>query len=183
MKNNMYKVNILLIIGMSFSQNVFEGYTLFTPQVGAGGDQTTYLMDNNYLIIQSWQHSNTPASMPYLISGDQPGWENTLLIYPYRVDNPSMQNGGVGGAFQCLTWNDELIWEYVLSNEEYQHHHDIEPLPNGNILMIAWERKTAGEAYAAGREEINNPAKTSSLTAFALAPGVLNTTMARSVQS
>ena len=147
----------VLILAVSFSQDVFEGYTLFTPQIGIGGDATTYLMDNDYTIIHSWEHSNGAASMPYLISGDEPGWGNTLLIYPYRVDNPTMESGGVGGAVQCLTWEGELVWEYVLSNSDYQHHHDVEPLPNGNVLMISWEKKTASEGYAMGREEIDNP--------------------------
>ena len=31
-------------------------------------------------------------------------------------------------------------------------HHDIEPMPNGNILIIAWERKSVEETLAAGRE-------------------------------
>jgi hypothetical protein len=30
-------------------------------------------------------------------------------------------------------------------------HHDIEPMPNGNILAIVWERKTEVEAIEAGR--------------------------------
>ncbi len=158
MKNNKYLYILLLVIlGISSSQEVFEGYTLFTPQIGFGGGATTNLMDNEYTIIQSWEHSNGAASMPYLIPGDEPGFENTLLIYPYRVDNPTMESGGVGGAVQCLSWHGELIWEYVLSNDDYQHHHDVEPLPNGNVLMIAWEKKTASEGYAMGREEIDNP--------------------------
>jgi len=158
MKKNLHIIVVLLInLAVSSSQNVFEGYTLFTPQTGIGGGATTYLMDNDYTIIQSWQHSNGPASMPYLVSGDEPGWENTLLIYPYRVDNPTMESGGVGGAVQCLTFEGELVWEYVLSNSNFQHHHDVEPLPNGNVLLIAWEKKSAAEGYAMGREVINNP--------------------------
>ena len=158
MKKNLHIIVVLLInLAVSSSQNVFEGYTLFTPQTGIGGGATTYLMDNDYTIIQSWQHSNGPASMPYLVSGDEPGWENTLLIYPYRVDNPTMESGGVGGAVQCLTFEGELVWEYELSNSDFQHHHDVEPLPNGNVLLIAWEKKTASEGYAMGREVINNP--------------------------
>ena len=146
---------LILCIGF-LNAEVFEGYTLFTPGAGNGGACTTYLIDNNLNNIQTWNHSRSPASMPYLIAGDEPGWENTLLIYPYRVNNPIMQAGGVGGAFEVLTWDGDLVWEYELSNTDYQHHHDIEPLPNGNILMIAWERKTAEEAYAAGRTSLNN---------------------------
>ncbi len=158
MKRNLHIYAVLLMsLAVSSSQDIFEGYTLFTPQIGIGGGATTYLMGNDYTIIQSWEHSNGAASMPYLIPGDESGFENTLLIYPYRVDNPTMESGGVGGAVQCLTWNGELVWEYVLSNSDYQHHHDVEPLPNGNVLLISWEKKTASEAYAMGREEIDNP--------------------------
>ena len=159
MKKNKYLYTVFLVIlGISSSQDVFEGYTLFTPgDGGGGGSVTTYLIDNNYNNIQTWSHSNGPASMPYLISGVELGFENTMLIYPYRVDNPTMESGGVGGGVQCLTWDGELVWDYVLSNSDYQHHHDVEPLPNGNVLLIAWEKKTASEGYAMGREEIDNP--------------------------
>ena len=30
-------------------------------------------------------------------------------------------------------------------------HHDLEPMPNGNVLVLCWERKTKAEAVAAGR--------------------------------
>jgi len=157
--NKKFYIYVIWLITISFSQDVFEGYTLFTPGGGGGaGSATTYLKDNNLNNIQTWSHSNGAASMPYLIPGDEPGWENTLLVYPYRVNNPTMESGGVGGAFDVLTWDGELIWEYELSNEDYQHHHDVEPLPNGNVLMILWEKKTSTEAYAAGRTSLNgNP--------------------------
>ena len=149
---------LLMLLGLLISQDeAFEGYTLFTPQIAAGGSATTLLMKNDGTIRQSWEHEYGAASMPYLIPGEGSGLENSLLIYPYRVDFPTMESGGVGGAVQCLTWDNELVWEYILSNSDYQHHHDVEPLPNGNVLMIAWERKTASEGYAMGREEIDNP--------------------------
>ena len=157
------KKNILILMvfmGMLskiIAQEVFDGYILFTPQIGFGNNSTTKLMDNDLNIIQSWDHPLGPASMPYLIPGDEPGLENTFLLYPYRVSNPTMESGGVGGAVQCLTWDDELVWEHVISNTDFQHHHDVEPLPNGNVLMIAWEKKTATEGFAMGREEIDNP--------------------------
>ncbi|MEO2186711.1 MAG: aryl-sulfate sulfotransferase [bacterium] len=53
-------------------------------------------------------------------------------------------------------WNGDLIWDYNISNETYQHHHDIEPLPNGNILILVWEKKNAAEATEVGRQELNN---------------------------
>jgi hypothetical protein len=38
-----------------------------------------------------------------------------------------------------------------MGDEQRMLHHDIEPLPNGNILAIAYEQKTPDEARAAGR--------------------------------
>ena len=158
--NKLIKYGLFYILLMPLiGQEVFEGYTLFTPGGGGGGggSSTTYLKDNNLNDIQTWSHSNGAASMPYLIAGNEAGWENTLLVYPYRVNNPTMEAGGVGGAFEVLTWDGDFVWGYTLANTNYQHHHDVEPLPNGNILMIAWEKKTATEAYAAGRTSIDNP--------------------------
>ena len=47
MKQNRYIYTVLLVIfGVSFSQEIFEGYTLFTPQIGYGGEgATSYLID------------------------------------------------------------------------------------------------------------------------------------------
>jgi hypothetical protein len=68
-----------------------------------------------------------------------------------------MDAGGVGGGIQIISWDGTILWDYLLSNIDFQHHHDIQPLPNGNILAIAWEPKTASEAYSLGREVIDNP--------------------------
>ena len=97
-------ITILGIFSILSAQEVFDGYTLFTPQIGLGGSATTTLIDNDLNVIQSWDHVHGAASMPYLIPGDEPGYENTFLIYPYRVSSPTMESGGVGGAVQCLTW-------------------------------------------------------------------------------
>ena len=87
--------------------------------------------------------------MPYLLP-------DSTLVYPYRVESPTMGAGGVGGGISKYSWNGDLLWNFEISNNTYQHHHDVEPMPNGNILVIAWERKTADEAYAVGRQSIDN---------------------------
>ena len=105
---------------------------LYTPG-GGGGSNTTYYKDWEGTTVNTWPHSNGPASMPYLMP-------DSTIIYPFRVPNPTMEAGGVGGGIQSQSWDGIILWEYIFSDENYQHHHDIEPLPNGNILMIAWER-------------------------------------------
>ena len=160
---------LILLISLPLTQEVLDGYTIFTPQVGnPNGGAETKLVSNNLNndgtcqndcedIIHTWEHDRGPASMPYLIQGEEPGLENTILVYPYRVQNPTMDSGGVGGGVLLVDWNSNVLWDFVLSNEQYQHHHDVEPMPNGNILMIAWERFEEDEWQQMGRISVDNP--------------------------
>ena len=150
-----YFVKIIYIFSFILSQEAFEGYTLFSPQ-SAGNANQTELIDNEINTIHTWNHTNGPASMPYLVQGSEPGYENTILVYPYRVSNPTMETGGVGGGVQYLDWDGNILWDYELSNNDYQHHHDVQPLPNGNVLMIAWERKYSADWASAGRASVDN---------------------------
>jgi hypothetical protein len=68
-----------------------------------------------------------------------------------------MVSGGVGGIIQLLDWDNNIIWEHTISNQTFQHHHDIEPMPSGNILVIAWNRKYLEEAQSMGRQTIETP--------------------------
>ena len=147
----MKKTLILYIyLPMVLLGQTFNGMTLFAPMQGGGGSSfISYLVNNEMDVIKSWSHSNGAASMPYLL-------QDSTLVYPYRVPNPTMSSGGVGGGISKYNWEGDLLWHYEISNNTYQHHHDIEPLPNGNILVIAWEKKTDTEAYAIGRQSIDN---------------------------
>lgn len=140
------------IISTLFSQEIYEGLLLFSPTAGGGGGSngTTYLMDNNNETVHTWSFTNGAASMPYLMP-------DSSIIYPYRVSSPTMNSGGVGGGVAQIDWDGNVLWNYVVSNSTYQHHHDVEPLPNGNVLIIAWESFTWTEAQAMGRTSINNP--------------------------
>ena len=140
---------LLLLFNISLYADAYDGHTLFTPLDNSVEQTMTYLINNDEEIMQSWNHDQGPASMPYMLT-------NGSIIYPFRVPFPTMEAGGVGGGIQCQSWHGDLLWEYEFSNDTYQHHHDIEPLPNGNVLLIVWERKYAQEAYELGREIINN---------------------------
>ena len=86
---------ILIISSICFSQEIYDGYTLFTPST----ETVTYLMDIDNTIVNSWQHetNNYPASMAYLIEGTLPGLENTILVYPTRCNNVIMDQSVYGG--------------------------------------------------------------------------------------
>ena len=148
MKHKQYLSLICFYSGLLYSQ-AFNGHTLFSPtQGGPGGNGfNSYLINNNFEEINTWEHPRGAASMPYLM-------RDSTLYYPYRVQNPTMSTGGVGGGISKYNWNGELLWSYELANDVYQHHHDIFPLENGNVLVIAWERhaeiQSNGSIYYGG---------------------------------
>ena len=117
------------------------GYVLFAPLLSG----TTYLVDGEGSVVHTWQSRFAPGGSVYLL-------DNGHLLRTGRAwDVPVFKGGGQGGRIQEFTWDGELVWDYLLATEHRLLHHDIEPLPNGNILAIAWESRTALEARRAGR--------------------------------
>ena len=124
-------------------QGAFKGYTLFAPI----DSTTTYLIDNEGRLVNTWQSDDRPAHSVYLL-------ENGHLLRTGSMgprESSTFGAGGAGGHVQEFTWDGELIWDYTYSSDKYLLHHDIEYMPNGHILMIAWESKTRDELIAAGR--------------------------------
>lgn len=118
------------------------GETLFAPI----GSTSTYLVDENGEIVRTWTSTKRPALSCYLLQ------DKSLLRTATQGNNPLFANAaGNGGIIERYDWNNNKIWEFSLDNDNYMLHHDIEYLPNGNILAIAYEYITDEEALAAGR--------------------------------
>jgi hypothetical protein len=130
---------------LSMTADTSSGYTLFTPMDGTG----TYLVDNFGRLINSWSSDKMAGASVYLLPDGSILRCETLL-------NTSFNGGGSGGRIKRTSWNGETIWTYDYSSSSHCQHHDCEPLPNGNILIIAWELKSPSEAGAAGRRTTDN---------------------------
>ncbi len=124
----------------------YEGYTLIYPH----NQPNVFLLNNCGEIVHTWEDSIDfrPGNTAYILP-------NGNLVKTKRYSNISQDSiwAGGGGAFvEIWSWEGDKIWSFELNNENFRLHHDIEVLPNGNILMIAWERKTNEEAILAGRD-------------------------------
>jgi hypothetical protein len=131
------------VVGLISSQaGAFEGYTLFAPLTST----TTYLIDMNGEIVHTWGSQFSPGNSVYLL-------DNGSLL---RTAKPGGRGGdfnagGAGGMVQRIAWDGAIMWQFDYSDGTKRLHHDIEMLPNGNVLMISWELINEADVIAQGR--------------------------------
>tara|TARA_R110002126_G_scaffold64513_13_gene165238 strand:- start:30250 stop:31815 length:1566 start_codon:yes stop_codon:yes gene_type:complete len=122
-----------------------SGYTLITPLLST----KVHLLDLEGNPVHTWNCDEPPGNSVYLMP------DGNLLRAARPKTNTVFRGGGEGGRIQKIAWDGEVLWDYLLSDDTVLHHHDFEPLPNGNLLLIAWEARTRDEAIAAGRHAEN----------------------------
>lgn len=132
---------LLALAALAFAQTPYEGYNLFRSLQST----TAYLMDNDGVFVHSWDAGYLPGNGMYLL-------ENGELFHAGKINNPDFDAPGAGGIVQTFDWDGSVTWEYEYSSTEHLQHHDVEMLPNGNVLMVAWQYKSEAEAIAAGRD-------------------------------
>jgi hypothetical protein len=119
----------------------YEGYTLFSPM----GNKTTYLIDMEGYVIHTWEAEYTPGAYAALL-------ENGNLLRAGSLRGSPATFGGVGGILQEIDWDGNVVWEYKLLNDNEVQHHCFARIPNGNTLILAWERISVEDFIAKGRD-------------------------------
>jgi len=117
-------------------QPLEEGQILYSPMWST----YTYLVDRDGYINNSWNSSYWPGVAVWWVG------EGTIL----RTIRLSGAPGG-GGGVQLVSRNGTVIWDFRYDTDGNLTHHDVKSLPNGDVLLIAWEHKTREEAISAGR--------------------------------
>ncbi|QDU65434.1 aryl-sulfate sulfotransferase [Engelhardtia mirabilis] len=118
------------------------GLTIVAPI----NSRSLHLVDLDGEIVHTWETDHAPGEWCYLLD------DGLLLRSAREDDDPHFRGGGIGGRLQLLAPDGTVRWTHRIANENRHSHHDIEPLPNGNLLVIVWERKSAAEAIARGRD-------------------------------
>ena len=106
----------------------------------------SYLLDTQGKELHRWESAYFPGTNTELLD------DGSILRCARVVNSPGLSAGGQGGRLQRIGWNGALLWDYEFATEQYLHHHDAALMPNGNVLLLAWERKLAAEASARGRD-------------------------------
>lgn len=103
--------------------SVEPGLILYTPMLSA----FTYLVDRDGTVLNTWYSNYFPGLSAYLLP-------NGNVLRPKRMNFEP----GASGGIQEFSSDGTLLWDYTYySNGEYMTHHDVKPLPNGNVLALS----------------------------------------------
>lgn len=131
-------VVILSLIAYTCNAQSFDGYTLYNKQ----NNNNTYLIDGNGDIAHTW-NCNVACNYTVLLK------ENGNIVRGGKYNGNQLNGAAIGGMVQEIDPSGNVVWEYIYSNANHCQHHDI-CLIGDNVLLTAWEVKTASEVTAAG---------------------------------
>lgn len=123
------------------------GYTLIAP---SNSTETT-LINLDGEVVHSWPSIYLPGQSVYLLD------DGSILRTGEDETNYTFDFPGRGGIIERISWEGELLWSVRVSDQNRSAHHDIEPMPNGGVLVIAWERLSAENAIALGKDSNSLP--------------------------
>lgn len=123
--------------------------------VVVNGAKTSFLADKRGNILKTW-------NFDIGLGNDLELLPDGKLLGIFKASNLSFSFGGFGGIIRIINVDGSIYWEFNYHSENYLAHHDVEMLPNGNVLLIAWERILAQDATNMGINT-NNDVYTESL--------------------
>lgn len=132
-------------VGLFYNDSLsYNGYTLFCPSAY----ETSYLIDNCGEVVNTWVSAYQPGLTGYLLP-------NGNLLRAARTNtNIDFRVGGAAGRVELFDWDGNLIWYFDYNDSIKCTNHDVQALPNGNVLLLVFYDITGDSAIALGR----NPA-------------------------
>lgn len=131
--------------------SVDEGYILFTPMYY---NNFVYLINMAGELVHSWECEEN-VSVVYLLENGNLLTAGRPKVAPRKK---YFEAKGARGIIKEYDWSGTVVWEYNMDSmldtheESYWWHHDIEPMPNGNILLLVWKVVSSEEAGRKGRK-------------------------------
>ncbi len=119
------------------------------------GGKSSFLVDKKGMVLKVWDFD-------IALGNDLELLPDGRLLGIFKASNLSFSFGGFGGIVRIINVDGSIDWEFDYYSENYLAHHDVEMLPNGNVLIIAWERILALDAKNMGID-VDNDVFTESL--------------------
>ncbi len=117
----------------------WDGLTLYSNMNSTLG----YLIDTSSTVVKTFTFTGGTGYSTHMAPGGK------VYRSVARMGN-LLTGGGITGRMQIVDYNSNVLWDYVYSSSTYVLHHDHCVLPNGNILVITYDVKSASDAASAG---------------------------------
>jgi len=131
-------------------QEQTEGYNLIYPNNQAD----VFLLDNCGRIVHQWSDNkkSLPGTMAHLLQ------DGSILRASTNPDivNSSFGSGGSGGIIDLVSWDNDLLWRYIIADSIFRQHHEVLAMPNGNVLALVYQRQDYNAIKLAGFDTISN---------------------------
>jgi hypothetical protein len=103
----------------------YQGYTF------CASGSTGYLLDMNSNPVHTWHASGSAQTCAYLL-------EDGSALFPIQnssCNSPHHDGAYPSGRFQKISWDGVITWDYRFCDATARAGYDVEPMPNGNILI------------------------------------------------
>jgi hypothetical protein len=144
----MFKRILTLSVALLFSSIVMKaqqwnGYFL----TSAKNSTSATLYDTSWNVYKTWTGlTGSTGYSAYLMPGGYL-WRAAKATSGLPAGAPG---GPICGRITKHDYNGTLLWDYKITGVDFVSHHDIRPMPNGNVLAIVYEKKTATQIAAVG---------------------------------
>ncbi len=131
---------VMLLFCFNSIAQQWNGLTLYS----VSNASTAILMDTSNVAVKTFTGlTGGTGYSSYMAPGG-------YLWRSVKVTNAVFTGGGSCGGIQKYDYTGNLLWNYTHSSSTFYSHHDHCVLPNGNVLLIAYELKTQTQLTAAG---------------------------------
>ena len=131
------------------SGKAYDGYTLYAPLTS----KKTFLIDMEGNLIHTWESQYYPGLYAELLP-------NGNLLRAARPGIVYCGIDGVGGYMEEFNWDGKVVWSFKdMYTKNQVQHHCFQRLPNGNTMILGWERIENEKMIAKGRDPKTIPTK------------------------
>eukprot|EP00768_Dysnectes_brevis_P000965 gnl/Dysnectes_brevis/1229_a1373_2948.p1 GENE.gnl/Dysnectes_brevis/1229_a1373_2948~~gnl/Dysnectes_brevis/1229_a1373_2948.p1 ORF type:complete len:460 (+),score=167.39 gnl/Dysnectes_brevis/1229_a1373_2948:143-1522(+) len=128
----------------------FDGYTLFTQTEST--DPSAYLLDMEGNVVHRW-NLLYPAGLHGMLLDNG----NLLIAGSLPRERKPALFGGSGGGIYEYDWDSNLVWSHEMLSDTEMQHHTFHPRPNGDVMLLGWEKVTREEYIELGRNADDLP--------------------------
>lgn len=112
--------------------------------LAVGGGNHSFILNKSGERLWSWEFNESLGNDLKLLPS-----AHVLGMFNYE-ESPIKFGGGYAGLTQIIDFNDTITWEFKYASKNFLSHHESVFLPNGDLLMLSWERVSEKEAHMHG---------------------------------